>query len=81
MDIVLELNIRLTVVTSGTSYFLMFLFIHLIFFLQSNVYEYLFLNFNEVLLNTCIYPQKIEASKYQNNLIETRYDYLDNFNS
>lgn len=80
MDFVLELNIRLTVVTTGTSYFLMFLFIYLIF-LQSNVYEYLLLNFNGVLLNTCIYSLKNEASKNKNNFIETRYDYLGNFNS
>lgn len=80
MDFVLELNIRLTVVTSGTSVFLMFLFIYLIF-LQSNIYEYLLLNFNGVLLKTCIYSLKNEASKNTNNFIETRYDYLGNFNS
>lgn len=52
--------------------------IYLFNFLPSNVYEYLLLNFNGVLLNTCIYSLKIEASKYKNNFIETRYDYFCN---
>lgn len=55
--------------------------IYLFNFLPSNVYEYLLLNFNGVLLNTCIYSLKIEASKYKNKFIETRYDYFGNFNS
>lgn len=40
---------------------------YLSIFLQSNMYEYLLLNVNGVLLNTCIYMYslKIEASKYK----------------